>query len=288
MNHDRPSPAGRTSGLTECLVALLYYTVGLITTPRKRTPILVVLRMTSNRECFPEERLRQAMSVRNHTEGLAKMHMDSFRIMLSCSEKMKLTREQRHSIVATLSRLLSAELSELEPLSGSSLVLAGRVSALTMSLEDAENIASGAAIQHGLSFTIAWPIKSNEWIALYHGGDADNLIALRRGFRILSPQEKMLVPSTGHGKIGFSATTSRQIASRYSSAFGNSKILCLYLRADAWIIAIDSGGRGIDEFFSDDELGQLQIDGCDAVCDPGNEEKEYRILSERNVSFSKT
>lgn len=120
-------------------------------------------------------------------------------------------------------------------------------------------------------------------IELYHGGDADNLAALKKKFEILSPESKLKLPSTGGGKIGLSTTTDKKIARQYSSVFGNKDVLTLYLKNNAKIYDVDSKGKGIDDFMANEDILALQSKGYDAVRDTGSKEKEYRILSAKNI-----
>lgn len=125
--------------------------------------------------------------------------------------------------------------------------------------------------------------SKSDWLELYHGGEVGNLTVLKKNFKILSPKAKLKLPSTGSGKIGISTTTDKNVARRYSSAFGNKNILALYLKKNAKVHTINSQGKGIDEVMTDEELLDLQAKGYDAVYDVGSEEKEYRILNAKNV-----
>ena len=121
--------------------------------------------------------------------------------------------------------------------------------------------------------------KMNLQNILYHGGHIDNLKSLLADFKIASPQEKMQYPSTGAGNIGLSATRDINIARRYSSVFGNNKVLAIQnLGAD--IFGIDTNGNGIDMYIYD-EHGELkpELSKYDALVElDDNAEKEIRIL----------
>lgn len=120
-------------------------------------------------------------------------------------------------------------------------------------------------------------------IVLFHGGDIDNLKKLQKKVSILTPEQKLKLPSTGAGKIGLSTTTDKEIAKRYSLAFGHRKVLTLYLDSSAKIYPIDSKGKGIDEVISNDEMLNLKKQGYDAVSDSSHDEKEYRILNSGKI-----
>lgn len=125
-------------------------------------------------------------------------------------------------------------------------------------------------------------IVTSSAVELYHGGDIDNLKALKKRFTILNPDEKSGVPSTGGNKVGLSSSTDKSIAMRYSHAFGNNKLLKFTLAPDAKIYTIDSKGKGIDETLSNEEIAEIQKNH-DAIRDVGCQEKEYRILKDRHI-----
>lgn len=132
------------------------------------------------------------------------------------------------------------------------------------------------------SITSKYHIVLSSAVDLYHGGDIENLKALKKRFTILTPDEKSEVPSTGGNKVGLSSSTDKSIAMRYSRAFGNNKLLKFSLSPEAKIYKVDSKGKGIDEILSNDEIAEIQKD-YDAIQDVGCLEKEYRILKDRHV-----
>lgn len=120
---------------------------------------------------------------------------------------------------------------------------------------------------------------------IYHGGDIGNLKSLLRDFRILSPDEKRLLPSTGGGNVGLSATRNVKLARRYSAAFGNDRVLAIKdLGADKH--GIDTNGDGIDMFMYDSD-GNIKSEYADydalVELDNGAEE-EIRILKSDKFS----
>lgn len=127
------------------------------------------------------------------------------------------------------------------------------------------------------------------WLELFHGGELSNLKMLKQGVKILTPEEKKHIPSTGLGKIGLSTTSDKKIAQRYSKVFGHGTVISLFLNtAQAKIYNIDTHGRGIDEVLTDDQILDLQAKGYDAIRDTGEEsdylpEKEYRILNAKHI-----
>ena len=112
-----------------------------------------------------------------------------------------------------------------------------------------------------------YKVTAGEDILLFHGGAPENLRALKKDFKILTPSEKLKVPSTGGGKIGLSTSTSQMVAQRYSKAFRHNTVLPLVLSKDAKIHSISTKGRGIDEVLSDAEILALQARGYDAIFD---------------------
>lgn len=126
---------------------------------------------------------------------------------------------------------------------------------------------------------------SNDKI-VYHGGDINNLKSLNKSFRILTPDEKRILPSTGGGNIGLSASTNKSIAKRYSSVFGNDYVLAIKVDPSANIHGIDTDGNGIDMYLYDSE-GNLKAElaNYDAIVelDKGAEE-ELRILNSDKFS----
>lgn len=137
-----------------------------------------------------------------------------------------------------------------------------------------------------LSLTLKkYRIMAEGDVILFHGGAPENLRALKKNFKILTPEEKLKVPSTGGGKIGLSTSTNQYVAQRYSKAFGNNKVLPLVLSKDAKVYQIDTKGRGIDEVMSDEEILGLKAEGYDAIFDSGSDEEEYRILSAKHVKI---
>jgi hypothetical protein len=63
--------------------------------------------------------------------------------------------------------------------------------------------------------------------------------------------------------------------------------MSLYLNKKAKIYKIDSKGQGIDEVLTDEEFLGLIAKGYDAIVDSDHDEKEYRILSAKNISIKK-
>lgn len=128
-----------------------------------------------------------------------------------------------------------------------------------------------------------YKISAGDDIILFHGGAPENLRALKKDFKILTPAEKLKVPSTGGGKIGLSTSTNQYVAQQYSKAFRHNTVLPLVLSKDAKIYSISTKGRGIDEVLSDEEILGLQAKGYDAIFDSGSGEEEYRILNSKHV-----
>lgn len=115
---------------------------------------------------------------------------------------------------------------------------------------------------------------------IYHGGDINNLKSLLRDFKILTPDEKRLLPSTGGGNVGLSATRNVNLARRYSSAFGHNKVLAI---RDIGAVShgIDTNGDGIDMFIYGDN-GELrpELSEYDSLVELDNgAEEEIRILN---------
>jgi len=124
-------------------------------------------------------------------------------------------------------------------------------------------------------------INESGGVTVYHGGDINNLRSLLKKFTILSPDEKLKLPSTGGGHIGLSTSFNKNKARRYSSVFGNDKILKIVADSTLKIYKIDTDGQGIDSFMYDDD-GNLKSEllGYDALMELDNgAEEELRILN---------
>jgi hypothetical protein len=115
---------------------------------------------------------------------------------------------------------------------------------------------------------------------IYHGGDIQNLKSLLKNFVILSPEEKLKLPSTGGGHIGLSASTIKEKALNYSLAFGNDKVLVMELLPSAKVLKIK---KEIDSL-TYIELEDLQKKGYDFIIEDHNDaENEIRILNSNKV-----
>jgi hypothetical protein len=90
---------------------------------------------------------------------------------------------------------------------------------------------------------------------IYHGADQRNIDALNKnGVKILSPEEKIKLPSTGGGNYGISMTTDKVTAKNYSQALGNKNIGEFYLNPKAKVKTISGY---IDEVYTPAELENL-------------------------------
>lgn len=114
---------------------------------------------------------------------------------------------------------------------------------------------------------------------VYHGADFNNLKGLQKNFQILSPEEKMKLPSTGGGHFGLSTSVDKIIGKKYSSRFGTQFVLKIEVGPGANIRPVDTGGKGIDDVFTWDDLEQLAAQGVDGVLETDDgAELELRIL----------
>lgn len=117
---------------------------------------------------------------------------------------------------------------------------------------------------------------------VYHGGS--NIKNYEKELKILSPEEKLKYPSRGGGYIGFSTSKNPNVARNYSLASGTDEIAEFRLKPNAKILKVDTGGDGIDEYFTGKQLEELKKQGYDAVEDISKGiEDEVRILSEKAV-----
>jgi len=130
-------------------------------------------------------------------------------------------------------------------------------------------------------------ILDNDLI-VYHGADESNIKALEKGFNILSPEEKMKLPSTGGGYFGFSATVNIDRAAKYSSVFGSKVVIELKILKGAKIKGIHNNGKAIDEVLTQEQMEEYSLNGYDAVMEleEGGEE-EVRILTSSKVKVLK-
>ena len=119
---------------------------------------------------------------------------------------------------------------------------------------------------------------------VFHGSTDESIDALEKDFKILSPEEKMIIGGTGAGKIGLSLTYKPSIARKYSTALGGKKIGSFVVNENAKIYYVDADGRMIDEVISDAKMKELQNEGYDAILDTSNNtEFEYRALTENAI-----
>jgi hypothetical protein len=96
-------------------------------------------------------------------------------------------------------------------------------------------------------------VKKQELI--YHGADPRNIDALNKnGVKILSPEEKLKLPSTGGGNYGISMTTDKATAQNYSQALGNKNIGEFYINPNAKVKTISGY---IDDIYTPAELEKL-------------------------------
>lgn len=115
---------------------------------------------------------------------------------------------------------------------------------------------------------------------IYHGSDINNLKNLLNEFKILTPEEKMKFPSTGGGNVGLSASRDKTLAKRYSQAFGNDKVLSIFVDPAANILQIDTNGDGIDSFMYGENGFKEELKQYDAIMEIDDAaEKEIRILN---------
>lgn len=111
---------------------------------------------------------------------------------------------------------------------------------------------------------------------IYHGGAGVD--ALKNDVNILSPEEKLKMPSSGGGNIGLSTTDNKNYAIQYSQSIGGrNDVATLYINPKAKIY--DIGNKHIDEF-SSDELTKL-AEKYDVI--KSSEENEYRIITKNGA-----
>lgn len=126
-----------------------------------------------------------------------------------------------------------------------------------------------------------------EFLKVYHGSAEENLEKLEGDFLILSPEEKLKLPSTGTDKIGLSTSRIEDKALKYSQALGGNRTVALYIAPDAKILKVDNGGQGIDDMFSNEELEDLS-NKYDAIIEKSDgAESEVRILRTGKVFTEK-
>jgi hypothetical protein len=95
----------------------------------------------------------------------------------------------------------------------------------------------------------------NKQEPIYHGADPRNIDALNKnGVKILSPEEKLKLPSTGGGNYGISMTTDKATAQNYSQALGNKNIGEFYINPNAKVKTISGY---IDDVYTPAELEKL-------------------------------
>lgn len=116
---------------------------------------------------------------------------------------------------------------------------------------------------------------------VYHGGDIENLTALLNDFKILTPDEKRKLASTGGGNVGLSTSLDKNKAKRYSSVFGNNYVLKIKVDSNTNIYKIDTDGEGLDMFIYDDDGNiKQELLKYDALLEIDKEaEEELRILN---------
>jgi hypothetical protein len=123
---------------------------------------------------------------------------------------------------------------------------------------------------------------------IYHGADINNLKNFMANPRILSPEEKIKLPSnTGGYNVGLSTSTNIDKAKKYSKyGFGHSKVLHLQLISGAKIIQIDTKGDSIDDIFTGDDLENYQKQGIDAIIElDDSAENEARVLNFQHLKI---
>jgi hypothetical protein len=110
---------------------------------------------------------------------------------------------------------------------------------------------------------------------IYHGADPRNIDALNKnGVKILSPEEKLKLPSTGGGNYGISMTTDKATARNYSQALGNKNIGEFYINPNAKVKTISGY---IDDIYTPAELEKL-AKNYDVIKSTASE-SEVRILT---------
>lgn len=124
-------------------------------------------------------------------------------------------------------------------------------------------------------------VKAQE--PVFHGGAGVD--SLEKGFSILSPSEKMKLPSSNVGLNGVSLTTDRNIAREYSRNIGGTdRVFATYQNPAAKVKKVDTKGEGLDEMFTFDEIEEIKRQGFDAIKDVSDgAEREYRAITDKAV-----
>jgi len=115
---------------------------------------------------------------------------------------------------------------------------------------------------------------------VYHGADCQNLKDLYNNFIILSPLEKLKLPSTGGGHFGLSTSIDKNNAKKYSNALSCNLVLKIEVNPKAKFLFVNTSGMGVDDYFVDQEIEDFEKKGYDAIMETDVQaEKEIRILN---------
>lgn len=116
-------------------------------------------------------------------------------------------------------------------------------------------------------------------LPIYHGSSPDNIASIRSQGLMFDPDGRNNL--TGLGNYGVSTSINPDVARKYSAAYGGSDILDGSVPGGTKVLTIDSGGNGVDDLLSFDQLKKLQDSKYGAVIDKSaGQEDEVRLLQD--------